>query len=269
MTTTATAMKMMMSRNRKVNTHFLQWQPTQQLQRSRCCPFVTSTRNKNCNIRLYSSLRNNNNYDDDDDKFLSNKNYNTNYDDQDSDDDDVYYNHDFQPGMKCLVEVVNFGPLGASVHVVAPGHSPNDLPPLDTNDDTAATTEWPVLAVGLINQRELAYHRDARNNVDVVLGEILPAYVERVRPDDGKLGLTLRPFGGRKKAMDLSEQIVQALEEEKDGTFHLGDKSSPDAIAAVFPGVSKSTFKKALSALFRQKIIERPGAYEIRLACKK
>lgn len=163
----------------------------------------------------------------------------------------------FQPGLKVLVEVISFGPIGASVNVVAEGHSADALPPEDE--------EWPVLAEGLINQKELAYYRDARDNVEVVLGEILPAYVERIRDVDDKLGIGLRAFGGRAKAADLGGQIMEALKASTDGTLGLGDKSSPAAIAAHFPGTSKATFKKALSALFKQGLIERPGATETQL----
>ena len=165
-----------------------------------------------------------------------------------------------KPGMQILVEVISFGPLGATVYVVAEGHSADALPPEDA--------EWPVLAEGLINQQELAYYRDARDNVEVVLGEILPAYVERLRDVDDKLGIALRAFGGRRKATDLGGQIMEVLEASADGTFGLGDKSSPSEIAAEFPGTSKSTFKKAVSALFKKGVIERPGATEIQLKQK-
>ena len=176
---------------------------------------------------------------------------------KDDDDYDDNSNSVFKPGIKILVEVISFGPLGATVYVVAEGHSADALPPEDA--------EWPVLAEGLINQQELAYYRDARDNVEVVLGEILPAYVERVRDVDDKLGIALRAFGGRRKATDLGGQIMEVLEASPDGTFGLGDKSSPAEIAAEFPGTSKSTFKKALSALFKKGVIERPGATVIQL----
>jgi hypothetical protein len=161
-------------------------------------------------------------------------------------------------GQPIIVEVISFGPLGATVHVVAQnGHSPDNLPPEDS--------EWPVLATGLISQQELSYFRASRDNVDVVLGEVLPAYVERIRETDNKLGIALRPFGGKQKALDLSQQILNALESSPDGKWPLGDKSSPAEISATFPGVSKSTFKKALSALFKQGNIQKPGPHEIEL----
>ncbi|CAB9509464.1 Rna binding s1 [Seminavis robusta] len=164
----------------------------------------------------------------------------------------------FNPGEKVLVEVVSFGPLGASVHVVVAGsHAPQDLPPEDA--------EWPILGVGLITQQELAYFRDSRDTLEVVLGEVLPAYIERIRDTDGKMAIALRAFGGRAKARDVGQQILDVLAESDQGVFPLGDKSSPADIAQQFPGVSKSTFKKALSALYKQGAIDKPQANEIRL----
>jgi hypothetical protein len=59
----------------------------------------------------------------------------------------------FKVGQPIKVEVLQFGPLGASVSV---------------DDDVAR---------GLILQREIAMFRDKRDGADVILGEILDAYV--------------------------------------------------------------------------------------------
>jgi hypothetical protein len=160
---------------------------------------------------------------------------------------------EWKPGQKVLVEVISFGPLGASVNVVATSHDP---PPEEE--------EWPILGQGLISQQEITYFRAARDNIDVVRGEVLPAYIERIRPQDGKVSIGLRVFGGKEKAQTTSQQIMAALE-AGDGVLDVGDKSDPQEIAARFPGVSKSTFKKAVSALFKQGKIQKPGAYEIQL----
>ena len=86
----------------------------------------------------------------------------------------------FRPGDAIQVQVMSFGPLGASVDVIGASHADEDL----------ISEQAPPLAQGLILQKEISYFRQARNNVDVVRGEILPAYVERVR-DDQKLDIAL------------------------------------------------------------------------------
>jgi len=73
---------------------------------------------------------------------FSNRNRNDDYDDNDDDDDDNVHKcvppqQDFDPipvGTPVLVEVASFGPLGASVHVVAKSHDPQDLPPPPSED---------------------------------------------------------------------------------------------------------------------------------------
>lgn len=157
----------------------------------------------------------------------------------------------FKVGDQIQIEVVSFGPLGASVEVISQSHDPDDLIP-DTE---------PALARGLILQKEIHYFRQARNNVDVVQGEILPAYVERIR-EDGRLDIGLRAFGGKAKAGQVAAMILDRLEWADGGILQIGDKSSPAEINAEFPGVSKGTFKKAVSALYKQGKVK-PGAFSI------
>ena len=156
----------------------------------------------------------------------------------------------FRRGSKVQVEVVSFGPLGASVNVIGMGH---DSALLDEGEDP--------YGVGLIYQKEIAYFRSARNNVDVVRGEILPAYIQKVR-DDGKLDIGLRAFGGKAKSDEISDVIMDRLESSPDGILNVGDKSSPEEIEEEFPGVSKTSFKKAVGALFKKGLIQ-PSAKSI------
>lgn len=80
--------------------------------------------------------------------------------------------NNIQVGDKIQVEVLSFGPLGASVGVVGIGHDDSDqLLPVDAEP----------YAMGLISQKEIAYFRQSRGNVDVVRGEVLPAYVQKIR----------------------------------------------------------------------------------------
>mmetsp|Transcript_496 Transcript_496/g.818 ORF Transcript_496/g.818 Transcript_496/m.818 type:complete len:250 (+) Transcript_496:96-845(+) len=157
-----------------------------------------------------------------------------------NDDEDTDGNSNFQTGTAIQIEVMSFGPLGASVEVVGEGHNPDNL-----ISETA-----PALGRGLILQKEIHYFRQARDYVDVVQGEVLPAFVEKVR-DDGLLDICLRKPGGKAKAEEVSVLIMERLKQSADGTLSVGDKSSPDAIGDEFPGVSKGAFKKAVSALYK------------------
>jgi CvfB-like winged helix domain len=176
---------------------------------------------------------------------------------------------------------------GASVEVIGKGHDGNDM-----MDESA-----PPLAKGLILQKEIYYFRQARGNVDVVHGEVLPAYVERVREisstttatttstggddDDDvdvadvdvayRLDICLRSFGGAAKAQELSDLILQRLQQQDRrgnsnyGRLELGDKSTPDEIRREFPGISKKTFKTALSKLYKLGLVQKPQPYSISL----
>jgi len=152
--------------------------------------------------------------------------------------------------------VLSFGPLGASVDVVGMGHSPDNLIP---------ETE-PPLGQGLVLQKEIHYFRQARNNVDVVKGEILPAYVEKVR-EDGRMDICLRKPGGKAKADEVGKLILERLEWAPNGKVQVGDKSPPELIGQEFPGVSKGAFKKAVSALYKKGLVQ-PGPDSIELMKK-
>jgi hypothetical protein len=149
---------------------------------------------------------------------------------------------EFRCGLPILVEVLSFGPLGASVAVIGKSHDANK-PLADSSNP---------LAVGLIYQSDIRYFREGRGNVDVVLGEVLPAYVERVR-DDGKIDVSLRVIGGRAKVDRWSDEVLNRLQEL--GELPLGNKSTPVEIARTFPGMSKSDFKKCIGALFVRKLV--------------
>jgi hypothetical protein len=161
----------------------------------------------------------------------------------------------FQPGTPIVVEVMSFGPLGASVHVIGLGHLPESL----------LAEHEPPMATGLILQKEIHFYRQSRNHVDVLQGEVLPAYVERVRDMGGavpKLDICLRVFGGKAKAEEASARILERLQEV--GEMPIGDKSPREDIARQFPGMSKIAFKKAVGSLFDQKKVW-PSAHSIRL----
>jgi CvfB-like winged helix domain len=173
--------------------------------------------------------------------------------------------------------------------VIGKGHDRNNNVDLNTENDESP------LAKGLILQKEIHYFRQARGNVDVVRGEVLPAYVERVRETrtttttssstttttgagvvvEYRLDVCLRCFGGQwageARALELSDVILQRLRNDSrdNGCLELGDKSTPAEIQHVFPGTSKTTFKTALAKLYKLGRIQKPQAYSISLAQPK
>ncbi|KAL7455016.1 hypothetical protein ACHAWC_006598 [Mediolabrus comicus] len=164
------------------------------------------------------------------------------------------YRPKFRRGDLIQVEVINFGPLGASVDVIAHrSHDPADC----------ISPDEPALGRGMILQREINYFRRGRGGVDIVKFETLPAYVENVR-DEMRLDVSLRRPGGKAKAKDLGEQILQKLKESEDGVLNVGDKSTPEEINAIFPGASKSAFKKGVAALYKRGVVT-PGPNSVSL----
>ena len=161
---------------------------------------------------------------------------------------------DFRRGDKIQVEVTRFGYLGASVDVIAHlSHDDKDLIP----------ESEPPLGMGLILQKEIQYFRDARDGLDVVTGEILPAYIEKVR-EDGKLNISLRVPGGKGKAEDLATIVLEKLKSTEDGSLPIGDKSTPGEISRIFPGSSKASFKRAVAFLYKRGLVK-PGTNSINL----
>ncbi|TWC43088.1 GntR family transcriptional regulator [Pseudomonas sp. SJZ079] len=73
-------------------------------------------------------------------------------------------------------------------------------------------------------------------------------FIKELRAD-GKISLSLQAVG-QGAVGSLSEQILAKLREHH-GVLNLGDKSSPEAITALF-SVSKGNFKKAIGGLYKQ-----------------
>lgn len=82
-------------------------------------------------------------------------------------------------------------------------------------------------------------------------GQQLKGYIRKIRPD-GKVDLILHK-PGYEKVDDISKQILDKLK-EKSGFIALNDKSSAESIYEMFR-VSKKTYKKAIGALYRERVI--------------
>ena len=95
----------------------------------------------------------------------------------------------------------------------------------------------------------IIYNNEVRS--DLRKGLKIKGYVKKVR-EDGKIDLsTIVP--GYEKIDDLSEQILKKLE-KVGGYLPLGDKSDASDIESIFH-TSKKSFKKAIGALFKKRLI--------------
>ena len=92
-----------------------------------------------------------------------------------------------------------------------------------------------------------------RNEVFQTLrkGQRITGFIKKVR-DDGKIDLCLQK-SGYEKVDEVSEKIVATLK-ARGGFISVTDKSAPEIIYGLF-GVSKKTFKKAIGALYRRRLI--------------
>ncbi len=83
-------------------------------------------------------------------------------------------------------------------------------------------------------------------------GQRMAGFVKKVR-EDGKIDLCLQK-PGCEKVYGLSERILDALR-ERGGFLPVTDKSGPEIIYGMF-GASKKTYKKAIGALYKKRLIQ-------------
>lgn len=83
-------------------------------------------------------------------------------------------------------------------------------------------------------------------------GDRIKGYIKKIREDE-KIDLLLQK-PGYAKVDDISMKIVSVLKDHN-GFLPVTDKSDPDTIYELF-GVSKKTYKKAIGALFKFRIID-------------
>jgi uncharacterized protein len=85
----------------------------------------------------------------------------------------------------------------------------------------------------------------------ISIGDRLTGYVKQVR-EDNKLDIVLQPIGYRQYIDAHTALLAKRLESR--GFMPLNDKSSAEAIYAEF-GISKKAFKKALGALYKERLV--------------
>ena len=93
-----------------------------------------------------------------------------------------------------------------------------------------------------------------RNEVFQTLrkGQHITGFIKKVR-EDGKVDLCLQKPGAE-KIDDVAGKIIDKLKAQG-GFIALDDKTPPEVIYRLF-GASKKTFKKAVGALYRKRLIE-------------
>ena len=82
-------------------------------------------------------------------------------------------------------------------------------------------------------------------------GQKTKGYIKNIR-DDKKIDLVLQK-PGFEKIDDLSELILEKLKQQN-GYLPVTDNSPPETINKMF-GTSKKSFKKAIGALFKKRLI--------------
>ena len=82
-------------------------------------------------------------------------------------------------------------------------------------------------------------------------GQKAKGYIKKVRGDN-KIDLSLHK-PGYERVDDITDTILNVLKEQG-GFISVTDKSSPETINKLF-GVSKKTYKKAIGAIYRKKLI--------------
>ncbi len=83
------------------------------------------------------------------------------------------------------------------------------------------------------------------------VGKKLRGYIKNIR-EDGKIDLSLTTTG-YEKVGGIAEKILTMLK-SKNGFLPITAKTPPDEISAMF-GVSKKNYKKAVSALYKQRLV--------------
>ena len=130
------------------------------------------------------------------------------------------------------------------------------------DNTTARYEEGDAVEVIIAEQTDLGYKAIIenrhwgllyRNEVFTPLhyGMQTTCYVKKLR-DDEKIDLSLQR-SGYDRVTDVTDDILLKIK-QAGGTINVSDSSSPETIQALF-GISKKTFKKALGALYKNRLV--------------
>lgn len=95
----------------------------------------------------------------------------------------------------------------------------------------------------------LLYHNEIFEKIKP--GMHIKGFVKKIR-DDEKLDISLQP-AGYEKVEGIAREILDKMQ-QAGGYIEVNDKSSPESIKHIF-GISKKVFKKAVGALYRERLI--------------
>ena len=111
----------------------------------------------------------------------------------------------------------------------------------------------------IVNKRHLGLIFQGDIFKDLSIGDRLKGIVKKIRPGN-KIDISLSQIGYRN--IEPSAQALLELINDHDGFLDITDKSSPEAIKSVVQ-MSKKSFKKAVGALYKQRLIrlESDGIY--------
>ena len=114
----------------------------------------------------------------------------------------------------------------------------------------------------IINKRHLGLIFQGDIFKDLSIGDQLKGIVKKIRPGN-KIDISLAQIGYRN--IEPSAQALLELINYHDGFLDITDKSSPEAIKSVVQ-MSKKSFKKAVGALYKQRLIrlESDGIYLVK-----
>ena len=143
---------------------------------------------------------------------------------------------DLQAGDRVMVTAVSSSSLGLSVETVA------------------------CRRPGLVFADEAAYPPGGSFGSDPVeVGDTVPAYVLKVRPDS-RLDVCFRPVEPVRRLHEAAAAVLAALVDAaaRGEPLPLGDDSEPRAVRRQFPGLSKSGFKAAVGHLLKEGLLDAP-----------
>uniref|UniRef100_UPI003565AD8A CvfB family protein n=1 Tax=Pontiella sp. TaxID=2837462 RepID=UPI003565AD8A len=95
----------------------------------------------------------------------------------------------------------------------------------------------------------MVFHNEVFQSLE--RGRRMKGYIKNVRPD-GRIDLTLQKQG-YEKVTELTDVILEHLK-KNDGFMPITAKTPPERINALF-GVSKKTYKNAIGALYKKRLI--------------
>jgi hypothetical protein len=164
-------------------------------------------------------------------------------------------------GQEVKCQVLRFTPLGAVVLLANEEKQAKENEKHFTSD---AEIGLSAPRTALVRLKEVHWFESARKENPLSVGDKLIGYISHIRESDGKISVQLRPRTGDRLPV-LVKMIGDKLRSSPNQYLPVGDKSSPEEIMKIV-GLSKNDFKRAVGLMYKNRMIERPGEYEINLA---